>query len=261
MGEHLLHIEHVSKKFCKNLKWSMLHGTMDMARVGLGLSLNHAKLRNYEFWALDDVNLTLDKGQILCILGSNGSGKTTLMRLISGIYPVDKGRITINGSLSSMFALKSGMHPHFTGRENIFIKGSMYGMSHSEIQRKMDWIIDFSELADFIDSPFGSYSSGMRARLGYAVAVATEPDLLIIDEGLAVGDAAFRTKCFKNLKSISHKTGIIFITHNIKRVTRIATDVIVLDRGKIIRETNDVEAGLEFFIRDILKMEDTQYIS
>jgi lipopolysaccharide transport system ATP-binding protein len=162
----LVDVEGVSKKFCKNLQWNLFYGTRDVVKVALGISLRSQRLRRHEFWALDDVSLQLYKEEILCILGNNGSGKTTLMRLISGIYPIDRGRIIINGKLVSLFSINVRMQPVFTGRENIYLQGGMYGMSREEIDSKINDIIEFSELESFIDAPFGTYSSGMRARLG-----------------------------------------------------------------------------------------------
>lgn len=260
-SELLLDVEDVSKKFCKDLRWSMFHGISDLTNIAFSRPLQRERLRNEEFWALQDINLKLSRGDILCLLGNNGSGKTTLMRLISGIYPIDKGKITIKGRVSSIFAIKSGMHPHFSGRENIFIKGGMFGLTNKEIKSKMDSIIAFAELEDFIDSPLGTYSAGMRARLGYAIAVGTEPDILIIDEGLAVGDASFRLKCFQNLKSISPTCGILFITHNIKRVKALANRVMVLQKGKFVFESEDVEAGMEYYINNCAKLSTREFLS
>tara|TARA_R110002072_G_scaffold41085_3_gene115773 strand:- start:5874 stop:6662 length:789 start_codon:yes stop_codon:yes gene_type:complete len=259
--ELLVEVEHVSKKFSKNLKWSMLHGISDLSKIAAGSDLKRDKLRKEEFWALKDVSLKVYRGDLLCILGNNGSGKTTLMRLIAGIYPVDKGQITVNGKVSSLFAIKSGMHPHFSGRENIYIKGGMFGLTLEQINQKIDWIIDFSELGDFIDSPLGTYSSGMRSRLGYAIAVGTQPDVLIIDEGLAVGDASFRLKCFQNLKSISKDCCIIFITHNIKRVKVLANRIMVLDKGKFVYESTNIKEGMEFYIEECAKLESREFLS
>jgi lipopolysaccharide transport system ATP-binding protein len=262
MDDHLLiNVENLSKKFCKDLRWSMMHGISDLLKIAFHRPLRRDELRPEEFWALDDVSLKLYKGDLLCLLGNNGSGKTTLMRIISGIYPIDKGRITINGRISSIFAIKSGMHPHFSGRENIFIKGGMFGLTRKQIKSKMDWIIEFSELENFIDSPLGTYSSGMRARLGYAIAVGTEPDILIIDEGLAVGDAAFRLKCFQNLQSISKDCGILFITHNIKRVKALANRIMVLDKGKFVYESTDVEEGMDYYIDNCAKLSTREFLS
>nr|MBS0037048.1 ABC transporter ATP-binding protein [Saprospiraceae bacterium] len=257
----LLEVEKVGKKFCKDLKWSMFHGMTDMLKITFCRDLKRDQLRAEEFWALTDINLKLFKGDILCILGNNGSGKTTLMRLISGIYPIDKGKISIHGKISSLFAIRSGMHPHFSGRENIYIKGGMFGLNQKQIKEKMEWIIEFSELRDFIDSPLGTYSAGMRSRLGYSIAVGTQPDILIIDEGLAVGDASFRLKCFQNLKAISKECGIIFITHNIKRVKVLANRIMILDKGQFVYESTDVKEGMNFYIDNCAKLSTREFLS
>jgi lipopolysaccharide transport system ATP-binding protein len=250
----------VGKKFSQDLKWSMIHGISDLSRLMLGKKLKRDELRKQEFWALKDVNLKLHRGEILSVLGNNGSGKTTLMRMISGIYPIDQGRIEVKGTVSSLFALKTGMHPHFTGRENIYVKAGMFGMTKETLEEKIEWIIEFSELDRFIDSPYGSYSSGMQSRLGYSIAAATEPDIFIIDEGLAVGDISFRTKCFDNLKSISEKCGIIFITHNIRRIESLANNIIVLDQGKNVFATEDIKTGIEYYIKNCTGLNPGNYI-
>ena len=259
-GEVLVNAEGVSKKFSQNLKWSMIHGISDLCRLMVGQKLKRDEMRTQEFWAVKDVDLKLQRGEILSILGNNGSGKTTLMRMISGIYPIDQGRIEVNGTVSSLFALKTGMHPHFTGRENIYVKAGMFGMSKEKLEEKIEWIITFSELGKFIDSPYGSYSSGMQSRLGYSIAAATEPDIFIIDEGLAVGDISFRTKCFENLKSISERCGIIFITHNIKRIESLANNLLVLDHGKIVFNSTDIKIGIEYYINNCTRLDPGNYI-
>jgi len=253
-GECLIEVKGVSKKFSQDLKWSMFHGMTDLARLLFHQKLKRNILRTQEFWALKDVNIKLYRGEILSIVGNNGSGKTTLMRMLSGIYPIDEGRIEVRGSISSLFALKSGMHPHFTGRENIYVKAGMFGMSKKRLSEKMDWIIDFSELGKFIDAPYGSYSSGMQSRLGYSIAVASEPDVLIIDEGLAVGDVAFKAKCFDNLRSISDKCGIIFVTHNMKRIAALANYIIVLDNGQVKYQSNEIKEGIDFYLQNCTKL-------
>jgi lipopolysaccharide transport system ATP-binding protein len=248
MSAPVLYVDKVSKKFCSHLRWSMFYGILDSLKYGLGIKLTQ-RLRNHEFMALKDVSLELKKGEILGLLGRNGSGKTTLMRIIAGIYPADTGRVEVHGRIASLFAVTAGMNPLFTGRENIFVRGSFFGMTTDEINEKLDWIIDFSELGEFIDAPMGTYSSGMRARLGYSIAVATNPDLLIVDEGLAVGDAAFRNKCFHHLREISANCGIIFISHNINQINKVANRVIVLERGVVVHRDPDVASGIDFYMR------------
>lgn len=247
-GECLLNVQGVSKKFSRDLKWNMIHGITDIGRLLTGQNLKRNVLRKQEFWALNDVNLKLHRGEIMSILGNNGSGKTTLMRMISGIYPLDMGRIEVKGTVSSLFAVKTGMHPHFTGRENIYLKAGMFGMTKEKLEEKIEWIFSFSELGKFIDSPYGCYSSGMQSRLGYSIAAATEPDIFIIDEGLAVGDVSFRSKCLENLKSISQKCGIIFITHNLKMIESLANNVLILDNGKIIFDSENIKTGIDYYL-------------
>lgn len=252
MKEVVLEVRGVSKKFCAHLKWSMFYGITDVLKTVFGMKLS-PELRKHEFRALDNVSLSLRKGEILGLLGRNGSGKTTLMRLIAGIYPSDTGEILIGGRIASLFAVTAGMNPLFSGRENIFIRGSFFGMTTAEIREKLDWIIEFSELGEFIDAPMGTYSSGMRARLGYSIAVATNPDLLIVDEGLAVGDAAFRNKCFHHLRQISADCGVIFISHNINQINKVANRIIVLENGVITFATDDIASGIDFYTRSGVK--------
>ena len=135
----------------------------------------------------------------------------------------------------------------------------MFGMSKIKLEEKIDWIISFSELGKFIDSPYGSYSSGMQSRLGYSIAVATEPDILIIDEGLSVGDISFRSKCYENLQNISKNCGIIFITHNIKMIELLASNIMVLDRGKLVYNSDNVIAGTEYYLKNFTRIDSSNY--
>ncbi len=231
-----------------------------MLDVGHGL-LNHRpaelRLRKHEFWAIQDLNLQVTEGEILAVVGANGSGKTTSMRLIAGIYPADHGTITFNDvkKITPIFALNAGMQPLFTGRENILIKGAMLGMSKKQLEDKMDFIVDFFEYKEFLDMPFGNYSSGMKARLAYSVAIATEPDLFIIDEALAVGDSLFKAKCYDNLKTYVKRPNkaVIFVSNNIKKVLEVATRVVVIDKGVSIYDSKNIYEALTFYINNCLK--------
>ena len=242
------------KKFSKNLRTSMVHGLQDWAGTFLPLSSPELSLRTGEFYAANDINLRLNAGEILAVVGVNGSGKTSLMRLISGIYQPDAGTIFRQPAtkLTAIFALNVGMQALYTGRENIFLKGAMYGMSRREIEEKMAFIADFSELGDHLDHPFGNYSSGMRARLSYSIAMATEPDVFIIDESLAVGDSAFKAKCLDNLREFvaGPGKGVIFVSNQIRKVQKIADRILVMDKGRIVHENQDITAGLEYYIRN-----------
>ena len=223
----------------------------------LGMSTNYMKLRKKEFWAISDVNFDLHEGEILGVVGANGSGKTTMMRMISDIYPRDVGEIygLDKQKVTAIFALRAGMQALFTGRENIYIKGSMFGMSKEEIDSKMNFIESFSELEERLDGPFGNYSSGMRARLAYAIAAATEPNVFIIDEALAVGDSVFKAKCFDHLKDYVKQPNkaVLFVSNNIRKVLKVATRVLIMDKGKIIYNSTDVTEALNFYIVNCLK--------
>jgi lipopolysaccharide transport system ATP-binding protein len=256
-GQVLLEIRGLTKKFCKNLKYNMYYGILDLLRGGLGMRVASETLRPQEFFALKDINLDIREGEIVAFIGANGSGKTTLMRLISGIYTLDTGTITRYGvrNVTSIFALNAGMSPLFTGRENIYLKGALFGMSRREIDARMDFIVSFSELEEFLDTPVGNYSSGMKARLAYSVAIATEPDLFIIDEALAVGDTLFKAKCYEHLHEYVQTPGraVIYVTNRISKVLNIANRVVILDRGHIIYDEPDAAAGLEYYIQNCLK--------
>lgn len=247
----LIDIKDVSKKFCSDIKRNMLYGIKDTF-FGIGSSANYMRLRPKEFWALKGINLKIKSGDILGILGTNGSGKTTLMRLIADIYETNVGDISFPFDLkiTPIFALKSGMSPVFTGRENIYIKGAMLGMSKAEIDAKFDDILEFSEIERFIDMPFGNYSSGMGARLAYAIAVATDPNVFIIDEALAVGDDHFKAKCFEHLKQFvqGENKCVLFVSNNIDKVQKIANRVIVLDKGYLALDTPDPEKGFDYYL-------------
>lgn len=253
----VLKIQGLTKKFCKNLKFNMYYGILDLLRGMLRLPVGQSGLRPHEFYAIKDLNLEIKEGEIVAFIGANGSGKTTLMRIISGIYIQDKGRIERKGinKVTSIFALNAGMSPLFTGRENIYLKGALFGMTREEIDQKMDFILDFSELGDFIDSPVGNYSSGMKARLAYSVAIATDPDLFIIDEALAVGDTIFKAKCYEHLQTYVESPGraVIYVTNRISKVLSVANRVVILSAGQIIYDAPDPTAGLEYYIDHCLK--------
>ena len=252
----LLSVRNLHKKFSRDIKYNLFYGIQEMFTDALGIKTNYMQIRKNEFWILSDINFDLFEGEILGIVGTNGSGKTTLMRLISNIYPTESGAIygRQGQKITAVFALAAGMESLFTGRENIYIKGAMYGMSKQEIDSKMDFIEQFSELSDQLDRPFGNYSSGMRARLAYAIALATEPDIFIIDEALAVGDSIFRSKCFDHLKEYVRQPGkaVLFVSNHIRKVLKLASRVLVLKNGQFIYESTDVKEALNHYIINCL---------
>jgi len=227
-------VENVCKKYCRALKHSMLYGTMDIARNAIGLSSNSGQLRNNEFWALDDINFEVKKGETLGIIGANGAGKTTLLKLLNGIFWPDKGKITIRGRVGALIQVGAGFHPMLTGRDNIYLNAAILGMGKKEVDKKFDEIVSFADIGDFLDTPVKFYSSGMLVRLGFAVAVHCEPDVLLVDEVLAVGDISFRRKCFKKLNELKEK-GVpwIIVSHDMGTIKNQADRVIFLNKGKV----------------------------
>jgi lipopolysaccharide transport system ATP-binding protein len=231
----VIEVNNISKKFCHNLRRSMFYGTVDVARSMCGISYDRGKLRKAEFWALQDISFDLKRGETLGIIGQNGSGKSTLLRLLNGIFPPDVGKITVRGMMSALIAIGAGFHPHMTGRENIYLNAAILGMTAEEIRSRFDEIVDFAEIGDFIDAPVSTYSSGMYVRLGFAIAVHSYPDILLVDEILSVGDLTFQNKCLRKIFSIKEQgTSIIFVSHAIDSVRIVCDRILLLDHGKVL---------------------------
>jgi lipopolysaccharide transport system ATP-binding protein len=188
-----------------------------------------------EFWALKDVSFAVDKGDVVGIIGSNGAGKSTLLKILSRITEPTRGRIEIEGRVASLLEVGTGFHPELTGRENIFLNGAILGMSRAEIRAKFDEIVAFAEVEKFLDSPVKRYSSGMYVRLAFAVAAHLEPEILVVDEVLAVGDAQFQKKCLGKMKDVSAKEGrtVLFVSHQMGTVRQLCTRGILLKAGQI----------------------------
>ncbi len=205
----------------------------------------HVIQEEREFWALRNVSFEIPKGITLGIIGSNGSGKSTLLKLIAGIHRPTSGGVATNGRISALIELGAGFHPEFTGRENIFINGIILGLTRKQIQQKLEDIIQFSELEDFIDSPVKTYSSGMYMRLAFAIAVAVDPEILLIDEILAVGDASFQKKCQNRINTFKAdgKT-IVIVTHDLSALERYCDRVLWLDHGKL-QAYGDVQSVMQ----------------
>lgn len=200
------------------------------------------KLHYNEFWALKDVSFTIEKGERWGVLGFNGAGKSTLLKTIAGVIKPTKGSVKSAGIIAPMLELGAGFDLNYSGRENIFLYGATMGYSRKFIQSKYDQIVEFSELGEFIDSPVKNYSSGMRARLGFAIATAVEPQILILDEVLSVGDAKFRMKSEAKIRSMFDKgITVLFVSHNTNQVLNICDKAMILDHGKIIAKGDAVE--------------------
>ncbi|HEY3297084.1 MAG TPA: ABC transporter ATP-binding protein [Armatimonadota bacterium] len=193
---------------------------------------------------LNDISFTVAQGETLAIVGRNGSGKSTMLSLIAGIYRPDKGRLDVSGRISPLLELGAGFHPDLTGMENIFLNASILGLTRKETNERLDLIIEFAELKSFVDLPIRKYSSGMVARLGFAVAIHTNPDILLVDEVLGVGDAAFQEKCEAKIREFQRngKT-IIFVSHSTVSVRKVSTRAIWLDKG-VLRMDGGVEEVL-----------------
>lgn len=234
--EMLINVEGAGKKFCRDLRKSLWYGLKDVASelvAGKRHSEKRALLRPEEFWAVDAVSFQVRRGDCLGLIGRNGAGKTTLLKMLNGLIKPDKGRIEMRGRVGALIALGMGFNPILTGRENIYVNASVLGLSAQEIDAKFQDIVDFAEIGESIDSAVQSYSSGMQVRLGFAIATVLEPDILILDEVLAVGDAAFRMKCYRRIAELRRKAAVIFVTHNMEQVSRICDQVLVLDRGRV----------------------------
>jgi lipopolysaccharide transport system ATP-binding protein len=232
----LIRAEGVSKKFCRSLKRSLWYGMKDTLADLLGRSGTSRDLRDDEFWAVNDVSFELRRGECLGLIGRNGAGKTTLLRILSGLIKPDQGRIEIRGRVGALIALGAGFNPILTGRENIYVNGSILGLSKKEIDAKYEEIVDFADIGEFIHAPVQSYSSGMQVRLGFAIATALRPDVLLLDEVLAVGDAAFRTKCFNRIGKILSSAAVIFVSHNEAQIYRICNQALLLANGRVVTQ-------------------------
>ncbi len=225
-------VENVSKKFGQSLESALKYGIIDTLRRCTGLGKDE-KVRKGEFWALNDVSFSLAPGDALGIMGVNGSGKTTLLRILNGTYAPDSGKVTLRGRVGALIAAGAGFSPMLTGRENVFISGALLGMSSREVRRRFDEIVAFSELEEFIDMPVRNYSSGMAVRLGFAVAVLGAPDILLVDEVLAVGDISFQKKCFERIHAMrSNGTTILLVTHSIGAMWATCNCGLFLNKGK-----------------------------
>jgi len=243
----LVKVEGASKKFCRDLKRSLWYGVQDIGAELLGRHKN-GQLRKDEFWAVEDVSFELKRGECLGLIGHNGAGKSTLLKMLNGLITPDKGRITMKGRVGALIELGAGFNPILTGRENIYNNGIVLGFSRKDIDKKFDAIVDFADIGDFIDTPVQNYSSGMKVRLGFGVAVQLKPDVLLIDEVLAVGDISFQMKCYNAINEMLKKTAVIFVSHNVQQVARLCDKVLQLDRGKVKYLSSNIYEGIEHYL-------------
>ncbi|ABZ83430.1 abc transporter, ATP binding subunit [Heliomicrobium modesticaldum Ice1] len=236
----LLEIQDVSKKF-------VLQNYSGQRLSNLFTSLLEARKysNKRDFWALKNIDITLEQGKSLAIIGKNGCGKSTLLKLINGTLRPTTGSVRVNGTKSALIELGAGFHGDFTGRDNVFLSGMIMGMSKSEIKKRFDEIVDFAEIEEFIDVPVKYYSSGMHARLGFSVAIAVKPQLLIVDEVLAVGDANFKMKCEKRITEMKKQgVSLLFVTHDLSKIRTICEEGLWLNKG-IVMSQGDIDTVVE----------------
>ena len=234
MAKDIIKVENVGMKF--NLSKEKIDSLKDYIIKSIKGQVSYN-----EFWALKDINFTLQKGDRLGILGLNGAGKSTLLKVIVGVFKPTEGKVTKYGKIAPLLELGAGFDSQYTGRENIFLYGAVLGLDRKFLESKFDEIVKFAELEEFIDVPLKNYSSGMRARLGFAIATIVEPEILILDEVLSVGDAKFRKKSEKKVMSMFDKgVTVLFVSHSIEQVKRLCNKAILLEKGRIIA-SGDIE--------------------
>lgn len=250
MSDTVIRVENLSKKYIirhqQSQRYTALRdviadGVKSVCRSLFGAKQNSSMDSDQEeFWALKDVSFEVKQGDRIGIIGRNGAGKSTLLKILSRITEPTSGRITINGRVASLLEVGTGFHPELTGRENIYLNGAILGMSKIEIKKKFDEIVDFAEVEKFLDTPVKHYSSGMYVRLAFAVAAHLEPEILIVDEVLAVGDAAFQKKCLGKMEDVAEKDGrtVIFVSHNMTTVSSLCNRGYLLHQGNLIEQGN-----------------------
>ena len=244
--EVLVSFDHVSKKFCRNLRRSMAYGLLELSKNLVGLKVESGALRKGEFWALKDVSFAMKRGETLGVMGLNGSGKTTLLRMIAGIFPPDQGEVMVRGRIGTLISMGAGFHPHMTGRENIYVNGSIMGITREELDAQFDDIVDFAEVGKFLDAPLSTYSSGMRVRLGFAIATAVIPDVLLLDEVFAVGDIVFRQRSIERIQHILNNAAVILVSNRPEFIELLCSRALWLEKGQIIAEGNVDEVAARY---------------
>lgn len=236
--------------------WARLRGLEDPN--SLLTAANHM-VTDQHFLALDDVSFEVAQGEILGIIGRNGAGKSTLLKILSRITAPTSGRVKLKGRLASLLEVGTGFHPELTGRENVYLNGAVLGMSREEVRRKFDEIVAFSEVEKFIDTPVKRFSSGMYVRLAFAVAAHLEPEILVVDEVLAVGDAQFQKKCLGKMEDVGREgRTVLFVSHNMSMVSTLCAQAILLDGGKVVAD-GDISTVVNFYLKQILNGSSAKY--
>jgi lipopolysaccharide transport system ATP-binding protein len=261
MANNVITVENLSKRYLvghrkrqqsTTFREMLTRETRDFARKAIDLAHGRQIIEGdevEEFWALQDVSFEAQEGDVLGIIGRNGAGKSTLLKILSRITEPTKGRITLRGRVSSLLEVGTGFHPELTGRENIYLNGAILGMRRSEINAQFDRIVDFAEVENFLDMPVKWYSSGMYVRLAFAVAAHLSPEILLVDEVLAVGDASFQAKCLNKMGDAARSgRTILFVSHNTNAIERLCDRVVVLDKGGVAGTFDNPREGIGFYL-------------
>jgi lipopolysaccharide transport system ATP-binding protein len=244
----LIKCESVSKKFCRDFKRSLWYGIKDVSLSFSSKGNHNNALRKDEFWAVQDISFELRRGECLGLIGHNGAGKSSLLKILNGLLTPDAGQVTMRGRVGALIELGAGFNPLLTGRENIYNNAAVLGFTKKEIDAKYDGIVAFSEIGEFIESPVQNYSSGMKVRLGFAIAAEMEPDILLIDEVLAVGDLGFIIKCLNRISELMTKTATIFVSHSMPMVARVSTHALLMHKGREQFFGADTAQGIKEYV-------------
>ena len=241
----IIEVNHVSKEY----RLGTLTGLKDSAKNMVRRLRSQQLIQRIPFKALDDMDFSIDQGEVVGIIGNNGAGKSTLLKLLANVTTPTNGSVTVRGKVAPLIEVGAGLIPDLTGRENITLNATILGISRADIARKFDEIVSFSELEDFIDTPIKRYSSGMKIRLAFAIATSVEAEILIIDEVLAVGDLAFQRKCFERMENLIKNSGntVLIVSHNIRQIERMCSRVLLLDQGKVSADGPPLEVADLFY--------------
>lgn len=230
----LLQVEGLGKKYSRDLNASVRYAARDLFRTVIWASSDSSDLRDTEFWALREVSFTLRRGEVLAVLGHNGAGKSTLLKCIAGKLRADRGRVVRQGEIGHMLEMSAGFTPSMSGRDNVSVRGRLMGKRGKALEHYIAQVGEFADIGEFFDAPVQFYSTGMKARLGFAASSVIEPDVLILDEVLAVGDLGFRMKCYSRIDELRKKCAVILVTHSMNHVSRMATTAIFLNKGEVV---------------------------
>jgi lipopolysaccharide transport system ATP-binding protein len=243
-----IEVSHITKEYRLGAMQGLRQSLLNTAARLTGRHIEERPL----FKALDDVSFTIEQGEVVGIIGHNGAGKSTLLKMLAGISKPTRGQVKVNGRIAPLIEVGAGFVPDFTGRENVYLNGSIMGLSRQEIDKKFDEIVEFAEMAEFIDTPVKRYSSGMQVKLAFSVATSIDAEILIVDEVLAVGDLAFQRKCFDRMENLIKRQGrtVLLVSHNIRQVERLCSRVVLLDHGTVLEDGESRKVCDIFFARN-----------